>query len=87
MLADAVNLSRLNLDDDMMVWSEPRWLARQLYRNGFHWLEAVGAGKGKFDAGVDIIELGGRTLHRSGDALTLEESREEFRAELRRLLS
>ena len=90
MLADAVNLRRLNLDCKIAWGLHPKRIAKQLYRDGFHWLEAWGAAKGKFDAGVDIVEIAGRNLMYNpgpGSEPTLDKLREEFKAELRRLLS
>ena len=91
MLVDAVSLKRLYLDCQISWDAEPKRIAKQLYRDGFLWLEAVGAGKGKFDAGVDMIEIADeyltRFLPRWEAKKTPDELREEFRAELRRLLS
>ena len=92
MLVDAVNLRRLNLECHITRWSNPKRRARQLYRAGFHWLEAVGAGKGKLDAALDIIEIPDGNLlsyHHSGreNGPTPDSLRKEFMAELRRLLS
>ena len=94
MLADAVNLRRLNLDCKIAWGLNPKRTAKQVYRDGFHWLEAVGAAKGKFDAGVDIVELAPRNwVYNPGkecEAILdtiLDKSREEFNAELRKLLS
>ena len=88
MLVDAVSLERLYIDCQISWITEPKRIAKQLYRDGFHWLEAVGAGKGKFDAGVDMIEIADKHLTwESQSKKTSDELREEFRAELRRLLS
>ena len=89
MLVDAVNLRRLHLDCQIFWRPDPKKIAKQVYRDGFHWLEAVGARKGKFDAAVDIIEIADK--HGTGDESnfkpTSDEMREKFKAELRRLLS
>lgn len=67
-------------------------IAKQLYRDGFHWLEAVGVAKGKFDAAIDIIEIPEVNLNGfpygrvNGDNLSLEEKMEQFRGELRKML-
>lgn len=91
LLAGAVNLGRLHLDCQIS-WGGPKRIARQLYRDGFHWLEAVGVAKGKCDAAVELIEIpaaqltenyGGRVL---GNYPSPEEKMEEFRAELRKML-
>jgi len=77
MLASAVNLRRLHIDCQIRhCWGiDLRHEAKQLYSDGFHWLEAMGAAKGKFDAAVDIIELD-----------YTDEGMEAFRNELRKLL-
>lgn len=91
MLASAVNLTRLNLDCQI-AWGGPCMIAKQLYRDGFHWLEAVGVAKGKFDAAIDIIEIPEVNLNGfpygrvNGDNLSLEEKMEQFRGELRKML-
>lgn len=92
LLAGAVNLTRLYINCKI-IYHDPKCQAKQLYRDGFHWLEAVGVAKGKFDAAIDVIEIEpgfmhvysyGRVIRRGNSS---EEKKEEFRAELRRLLS
>ncbi|CAD6572792.1 MAG: hypothetical protein ASARMPREDX12_005448 [Alectoria sarmentosa] len=86
MLTGAVNLSRLHLDCQI-AWGGPKRVAKQFYRDGFHWLEAVGAARGKFDAAIELIEIPERNLNGYGyDDLSPEEKLEEFRTELRKLL-
>ena len=92
MLVDAVNLRRFKLDCEIFWRSEPKRIAKQVYRDGFHWLEAVGAAKGKFDAAVDIVDISDECLvtcyYLGGEyEQTRDELREQFKAELRRLLS
>ena len=91
MLVDAVNLRRLQLDCGKIGWRDPKRNAMQLYRAGFHWLEAMGAGKGKFDTALDIIKLPDGALtwgcDKAESGRILDERMEVFRAELRRLLS
>ena len=92
MLVDAVNLRRLHLDCRITWGCQPQRIAKQLYRDGFYWLEAVGTGKGKFDAAIDIIEITDEYLTRYSFPdrefdLASDDLREKFRAELRRLLS
>ena len=89
-LASAVNLSRLRLDC-RFGWGGPRKLAKQLYRDGFHWLEALGAVKGKFDAAIDVLEISDENWHRyyghgAENAPSPEEKREQFNAQLRKML-
>lgn len=91
MLAGAVNLSRLHVDC-RFGWGGPKRIAKQFYRDGFHWLEAMGAVKGKSDPGIELTEISDDNLtgygyaRGSGDTPSLEERMEEFRAELRKLL-
>lgn len=91
MLADAVNLTRLHLDCQL-AWGGPSRVAKQLYRDGFHWLEAMGAAKGRFDAAIDIIDISEANLTCHGylyiraGGLSPEEKMEEFKAELRKML-
>lgn len=89
MLADAVNLKCLNLDCEM-TWGQPKNIARQLYIDGFHWLEAVGAAKGKVDAAIDIIVISQGNVdswfEQMHGGLGSQERIEEFKAELRKML-
>ncbi len=68
-------------------------VARQLYRDGFHWLEAVGAARGRFDAALDLIEISednliGYAYSRIPEVeKSLEEKMEEVKTEIRRMLS
>jgi hypothetical protein len=67
--------------------------ARQIYRDGFPWLEAVGMAKGKVDAAVDIVDLCGDNFLRwyanNGSQTTAEMEKknvESFKGELSKLL-
>ncbi|KAL9037793.1 MAG: hypothetical protein Q9180_003520 [Flavoplaca navasiana] len=94
-LAIAVDLQILKLDCNIRR-GEPILTARQFFRDGHNWLEAVGAKEGRRDAAVDRIELGHQNVSRLRyglpciDDLTDEQKLEEmttrFRTELRRLL-
>ncbi|KAL8879890.1 MAG: hypothetical protein Q9192_008139 [Flavoplaca navasiana] len=94
-LASAVNLQFLNLDCSIRR-GDPVLTARQFFRNGHNWLEAVGANEGRRDAAVDRIQLGPENVARSRygvpsiDDLTDEQKLEKmttlFQTELRRLL-
>ncbi|KAK4695212.1 hypothetical protein P7C71_g2499, partial [Lecanoromycetidae sp. Uapishka_2] len=90
LLADAVNLRRLHIDCRVGWSSGPIGHARQLYRDGFHWLEAFGVAKGQFDAAVGIIEVEDSNLERyygpTEEKPSKEERLEDFKAELRKLL-
>ncbi|KAL8754809.1 MAG: hypothetical protein Q9199_004080 [Rusavskia elegans] len=95
MLASAVNLKCLNLDC-CIYWGAGSGTARQFFRDGHNWLEAVGTKEGRRDAAVDLIQLGMQHIARprvgvmSTDHTTDEEKLEKmtdaFQAELRRLL-
>lgn len=94
MLVGAVSLTRLHLDCKI-AWGGPKKVAKQLYRDGFHWLEAMEAAKGSSKAAVDVVEISEKDLgvnyrHR-WSAEVVEESgqerMEQFRAELRKMLS
>ena len=91
MLAGAVNLTRLHIDC-RIAGGGPRKSAKQLYRDGFHWFEAMGAAKGKLDAAVEVIEIATEYMGTFGhrpfpwEGLRSEETVEEFRDELRKLL-
>ena len=92
MLADAVNLTRLDFNC-LITWGGPTWggptkAAKELYRGGFRWLEAIGAAKGSPDAGVDIITVNESNSPRwmQNFAGSREEWMKVFGAELRRLL-
>lgn len=55
LLTNAPNLKRLSIDTEIYWGGGARKAAKQLYRDGFRWLEALYAAKGT--AGFDIIEL------------------------------
>ncbi|KAL9631800.1 MAG: hypothetical protein Q9204_004065 [Flavoplaca sp. TL-2023a] len=94
-LASAVNLQFLNLDCSIRR-GDPVLTARQFFRDGHNWLEAVGANEGRRDAAVDRIQLGPENFARSRygvdstDGNTDEQKMEKmttiFQTELRRLL-
>jgi hypothetical protein len=94
LLVSAVNLRRLHLDCRLHWRSSPKSVAMMVYRDGFHWLEAVGVAKGKFDAAVGIIELLPGSLndswYRAGtgtqDKPSHEEKMKVFQNELTKLL-
>lgn len=56
-LAWATNLNKLVLDKTPGYNRSPKGAAEQLYRDAFPWLEAIGAAKGKVDAGLDALEV------------------------------
>ncbi|KAL8979654.1 MAG: hypothetical protein Q9205_005066 [Flavoplaca limonia] len=94
-LANAVNLQILSLDCNIRR-GEPILTARQFFRDGHNWLEAVGAKEGRRDAAVDRIQLGMKHIDRprhgvpDADDATKKEQLEKmtsiFQTELRRLL-
>ena len=88
MLADAVNLTSLYFDCQI-TWDGPTRVARQLYRDGFRWLEAFGAAKGSLDAGVDVITILDSSLSLGwmrDPVPSFEDNLKSFKTELRRLL-
>ena len=95
LLANAVNLTRLHLDCRIKWGSGPKSVAKQVYRDGFHWLEAVGVAKGTKDGAVELIEVmdgnfdewRGYGHNKSAEEKpTPEERLEIFRTEMRKLL-
>lgn len=94
-LANAVNLQSLSLDC-IVRRGDAVLTARQFFRDGHNWLEAVGTKEGRRDAAVDRIQLGHQNVSRprygvqDTDHTTDEEKLEKmttiFQAELRRLL-
>lgn len=91
-LTQATNLKTLRLDK-MSGWArKPQGAASKCYRDAFPWLEAVGAAKGRCDAGVDVLRLEPGFFdygYRHGNThrnLTDEEKTDEFLEELRKLL-
>ncbi|KAJ4990122.1 hypothetical protein SVAN01_04403 [Stagonosporopsis vannaccii] len=85
----ATNLEKLYIDSSVGWWSAPKGAAQQLYRDAFPWLEAVGHGRGKFDAALDVLEIAEGILrpgfygnHGTTDA----QRRKTFTDELRRNL-
>ncbi|KAL8657419.1 MAG: hypothetical protein Q9226_001933 [Calogaya cf. arnoldii] len=100
MLANAVNLKSLSLECAIR-WGDGLGTARQFFRDGHNWLEAVGMKEGRKDAAVDRARLGmehsARPLFSENVGEVHNASKEEqvekldkmtevFRAELIRLL-
>ena len=94
MLAEAVNLKRLHFNTSIAWKGAPQRFARQIYRDGFHWLEAVGSAKGKKDAAAELIEVFVGSWRRNPWTRRRDEPEgrgpqhdlEAFRDELRKLL-
>ncbi|KAF1343693.1 hypothetical protein BDV97DRAFT_82007 [Delphinella strobiligena] len=75
-----------------------KFMARQLYRNGFHFLEAIGAARGNQDAGIDVVDIHDNHFsHIPGGVskglpdenqkqAARETNKREFRDELKKLL-
>ena len=92
LLSHATNLTRLHFDCRVTERGGPRKAAAQLYKDGCHWMEAVGIAKGKADAAVEMIEV----LDANFDILAylrgeepnpgVEECKVQFQEELSRLL-
>ena len=91
LLASAINLERLRIDCQIH-WGGPVPVARQFFRDGFHYLEGVGAAKGRFDAAVDIVEVASDSMktyrwsNGAPDEPTAEEKMDDFRKELRKMM-
>jgi hypothetical protein len=66
----------------------------QVYRDAFHWLEAVGTATGRWDAALDVIEVqeDNFAINRYSmigsqrQTISHEEQMEAFQDELRKLL-
>ena len=88
MLSSAVNLKHLHIDCVLGWKSGGAGSAKQLYRDGFHWLEAVAIAHGRFDAAMDIVNI--RKEHVGSPygrpKISDEENLELFKEELRKLL-
>ncbi|EAT82447.1 hypothetical protein HBI56_089130 [Parastagonospora nodorum] len=56
-LGQATNLKTLHIDQVSGRSGHSRGAAAKFYRDAFPWLEAVGAAKGKFDAGVELLQI------------------------------
>lgn len=87
LLTSAVNLESLCIDC-RIHWDGPKGVARQIYRDGHHYLEAVGAAKGQYDAAIDIIDFRPANFdtYRRNGQVGAGERFEEYCEELRRLL-
>jgi len=85
----ATNLEKLYIDDIVRWWRGPVHAAQQIYRDAFPWLEAVGHGRGRFDAALDVLEMSEGALRcgYSGAEGTNVQKRKMFTGELRRNLS
>lgn len=93
-LADCTNLKSFRLDCRIPWRRQMRDLARQLYRDGHFFFEQFGAANSRKDAVVDVLELSddnfeggaGWLWHPRTGLSSVEENKEAFGAELRRLL-
>nr|POF06921.1 hypothetical protein CFP56_31545 [Quercus suber] len=94
MLALCTNLRSLTLDCDM-DWgysSNPKRLARTVYRNAHHFFEAFGVANGRRDAAMDIIRLKETNFdhfsysHHGTKPVGEKQHEKAYKAELRRLL-
>ncbi|KAL8846194.1 MAG: hypothetical protein Q9221_008705, partial [Calogaya cf. arnoldii] len=94
MLSSAVSLKCLSLDC-VIRWGDGLGTARQFFRDGHNWLEAVGTKEGRKDAAIDRIRLGMEHIafyenvhntNKEEQVEKLDKMTDVFRAELRRLL-
>ncbi|OAL05279.1 hypothetical protein IQ06DRAFT_289509 [Phaeosphaeriaceae sp. SRC1lsM3a] len=91
-LVQATNIKTLRIDN-LSGWARDyKGSASKLYRDAFPWLEAIGAAKGKVDAGVDVLcfkeDLFDHVYWR-GNAQRIvsgDEKRDQFLETLRQLL-
>jgi hypothetical protein len=89
-LVSATNLEEVTIDGWLCCRNVPKWIARQIYRDAFPWLEAVGVAKGTPDAAVNIIDVSpknfiGRGFRRREQSDPIKDLH-DMREELRRLL-
>ncbi|RMZ71224.1 short-chain dehydrogenase reductase sdr [Pyrenophora seminiperda CCB06] len=85
----ATNLTFFRIDYWRWRSVSPKRVARQLYRDAFPWLEAMGAAKGKLDAAVDVLQLDDRFLPQRWPQYQSQlpmSDIDEFKVELRKLL-
>lgn len=95
MLGHAVNLERLYINC-RIHWDGPKGVAKQIYRDAHHYLEAIGDKKGIYDAAVEVFDFNpsnwsGQKCHKyetltPSTDLTASENLKKFRAELRKRL-
>ncbi|KAH7139183.1 hypothetical protein B0J11DRAFT_36896 [Dendryphion nanum] len=90
-MMSATNIEKFKLDGWLMCKNNPKYVARQLYRDGFPWLEAVGSAKGSMEAAVNLIEIAkvnfeGRFWQRRDEINDHDSNMREFRLELTKLL-
>lgn len=94
LLSSCTNLESLMFDAYMRWHGGPKLLARTVYREGFHFLQAYGTAKGDIHAAVSIIKLSQINFSGSHDAwrhsiVLLNETEFElkYQEELKGLLS
>ncbi|KAF2215187.1 hypothetical protein CERZMDRAFT_10470, partial [Cercospora zeae-maydis SCOH1-5] len=58
MLQGCIKLQRLLFECSLDGYRDPVGLARQIYRDGVFFLEAIGDAQGSYDAAVDVVRLG-----------------------------
>jgi hypothetical protein len=82
----ATNLEQFYIDTSIGWCRNVRGAAVQIYRDAFPWLEAVGNAEGRFDAALDVLEVGEKCLDRGHSTYSDIEKRRIFDDELRRHL-
>lgn len=90
-LITATNLESLTISGSLYTCGG-KSAAKQIYRDGFPWLEAVGAAKGRIDAAVDLITVSSdnfKSWHskNSEDPEADKKNAEEFKEELSKFLN
>jgi hypothetical protein len=79
-LVSATNLEGLAILGKMGT-SGPSRAAKEIYKNAYPWLEAVGMAKGKIDAAVDMLEVSVSNLLFYGEAEVADEERDRRKTE------
>lgn len=83
----ATKLEKFYIDSSYGWYRQAKGTAYQIYRDAFPWLEAVGHAKGKFDAALEILDMGGVDSGRTSLSLAQYEGRrKEFNAALTKIL-
>lgn len=92
-LGQATNLKTLHIDQISGRSSHSPGAAAKFYRDAFPWLEAVGAAQGKFDAGVELLQIDPDVFDYNGwryrgaqRNISPEDKHTEFMEALRKLL-
>jgi len=88
LLAECTNLQTLTLDCHVLDARTGKYLARQIFRDGFRFFEAFGTAHGRKDAALDILKLSDECIGHHGYVNSIERDQLEadVYAEFRKLL-